>query len=72
MQPKLIAEVVKRDGKYFVWVYTPLGTPDVEHPTTFEPDFQDQVGPFDSEEEAKDQLKRTEDDLRKRGQLWKK
>jgi len=70
--PKLVAEVVKRDGKYFVSVYTPLRTPDVEHPTTFEPDFQDEIGPFDSEEEAKVQLKRTEDDLRKRGQLWKK
>jgi len=39
VQPKLVAEIIKKDGKHFVPVYTPLGKPDVEHPTTFEPDF---------------------------------
>jgi hypothetical protein len=70
MQPKLIAQVVKRDGKYFVSVSTPMGTPDVQHPTTFDPDFQDEIGPFDSEEEANKQFRQVEDTLRQRGQLW--
>jgi len=72
VQLKLIAEVVKREGKYFVSVSTPMGKPDVEHPTTFEPDFQEENGPFDSEEVAKEQLRQVEDRLRQRGQLWER
>lgn len=70
MAMKKMAEVVERGGKYFVSVYTPLGKTDVQHPTTFEPDYQDEIGPFDNEAEAKKQLKTTQDDLRKRGELW--
>ena len=72
MKPKLVAQIVVRNGKYFVFVSTPLGMPDVQSPTTFEPDFQENVGPFDSEEEAKVRLSQIEDALRLRGQLWRK
>ena len=68
--PKLMVNVVERGGKYYVSVHTPMGTPDVQHPTTFEPDYQDEIGPFDTEAEAKKKLKQTEDDLRGRGELW--
>src|SRR5258708_2421214 len=64
------AEVVKRDGKYFVSVVTALGSPDVEHPTAFEAGLQGEVGPFYFQEKAKEQVKQVEDNLRKRGQLW--
>ena len=70
MATKKMAEVIKRDGKYFVSVSTPLGTTDVQHPTTFEPDYQEEIGPFDTEAEAKKKLKQTEDVLRGRGELW--
>lgn len=62
--------LIKRDGKYFVSVSTPLGTPNVEEPTTFEPDDQYEIGPFDTEEAAKKQQRETEDQLRKQGKLW--
>ena len=70
MTTKLIASVVKRGEKYFVSVQTPMGTPDVQYPTTFQPDYEDEIGPFDTETEANKQLERTQDDLRKRGELW--
>lgn len=70
MAMKKMAEVAERGGKYFVSVYTPLGKTDVQHPTTFEPDYHDEIGPFDTEAEAKMKLKQTEDDLRGRGELW--
>jgi len=67
---KYVTNLVKRGGKHFVSVYTPLGVTDVEHPTTFEPDDQYEIGPFDSEQEAKKQQTKTEDELRKHGKLW--
>jgi len=69
VKPKFSAQVTQKDGKYFVYVSTPLGETDVEHPTTFQPDIEDYIGPFDSDEEAKKQLVKTEAQLRKSGQL---
>jgi hypothetical protein len=70
MQRKLLAQINIRNGKYFVSVSTPLGKTDVDYPTTFEPDFQDEVGPFNTEDEANEKLRETRENLRKQGQLW--
>ncbi len=71
MKPKFVAEVIERDGKYFVSVTTPLGA-DIERPATFDPNIHDEAGPFDFEEDAKTRLMEIEDNLRLRGQLWRK
>ncbi len=60
MKPKFVAEVIKRDGKHFVSVPTPLGT-DIEHPATFDPDIHHEAGPFESEEDANARLIQVED-----------
>jgi hypothetical protein len=69
VKPKFSASVTQKDGKYFVYVSTPLGETNVEEPTTFQPDIEDYIGPYDSEEEAKKQLVKTEAQLRSKGQL---
>jgi hypothetical protein len=71
MKPKFVAEIINKDGRYFVSVSTPMGT-DIEHAATFDPNIQDEAGPFDSEEEATVRLIHIEDTLRMRGQLWRK
>ena len=70
MKTKYVVALNERGGKYFVSVHTPMGKPDVQYPTTFEPDEHHEIGPFDTKEEAQQQLKKTEDELRKRGELW--
>jgi hypothetical protein len=66
MKPKFVAEIINKDGRYFVSVSTPIGT-DIEHAATFDPDIQDEAGPFDSEEAANVRLMQIEDALRLRG-----
>ena len=70
MKLKYVTDVVKRDGKYFVSVYTPLGPTNVDEPTSFQPDDEHEVGPFDSEEKAKKEQKAIEANLNKNGQRW--
>lgn len=70
MPLKYVTSLVQRDGKHFVHVHTPLGPPDVEQPTSFEPDDEHEEGPFDSAQEAKKKQTKIEDDLRKRRMLW--
>jgi hypothetical protein len=70
VKAKFVVGLIEKGGNHFVSVQTPLGKPDVQYPTTFEPDYEHEVGPFDTKEEAQSQLKKTEDELRKRGELW--
>lgn len=70
MKLKYVTDVVKRDGKYFVSVYTPLGPTNVDAPTSFQPDDENEVGPFDSEGEAEKEQKGIEAELNKNGQRW--
>jgi hypothetical protein len=69
MQRRLVAQIDVKGGKYFVSLYTPLRKRDVDSPTTFEPDFQDELGPFDTEDEANEKLREIRETLRKQGQL---
>jgi len=53
-----------------VSVYPPLGPTNVDEATSFQPDYENEVGPFDSEEEAKKEQKGIEAELNKNGQRW--
>lgn len=59
MKPKKFsASVLTRAGKFYGYKATAIGKADVQQPTTFQPDFDEEQGPFGTEEQANARMKR--------------